>query len=124
LAVNKLKASAAITFVTGKASRRGLGFGIPSALFDAHVLELAGLEDLAAFLTFDELGVFIAADDLHTGMLAGLLLLCAGRRRRRLCGHKSGRQSSRAMRGTNFTRISRYFRPPLLVVKWLMLKER
>ena len=42
------------------------------ALFDVHVFEFAGLEDLAAFQALDEFGVFIAAHDLHTRVLARL----------------------------------------------------
>ncbi len=40
---------------------------------DVHVLEFAGLEDLAAFLALDEFRVFIAAHDLHAEVLAGSL---------------------------------------------------
>ena len=42
-------------------------------LFDVHVFEFAGLEDLAALLALDELGIFVAADDLHARMFARLL---------------------------------------------------
>src|SRR5712671_2075555 len=38
-------------------------------LFQRHVLELAGLEDFPAFLALHVLGVFVAGDDLHPGML-------------------------------------------------------
>jgi hypothetical protein len=38
--------------------------------FDRHVLELAGLEDVAAFLAFHVFGIFVAGNDLHPGMLA------------------------------------------------------
>jgi hypothetical protein len=41
-------------------------------LFNAHVFQFAGLEDLAALQAFHKLGVFIAAYDLHTRVLAGL----------------------------------------------------
>lgn len=37
---------------------------------DAHVLEFTSFENFAAFKTFDELGIFVAADDLHARMLA------------------------------------------------------
>jgi hypothetical protein len=57
----------------------GSGFFLDS-LFDVHVLELAGFEDLAAIFALDEFGVFVAANDLHAKMLAGLWF--AGVRRR------------------------------------------
>jgi len=38
--------------------------------FDAHVLEFACFENFAALKAFDELGIFVAADDLHARMLA------------------------------------------------------
>jgi hypothetical protein len=41
-------------------------------LFDVHVFELAGFEDLAAILALDELSIFIAAHNLHAKMLARL----------------------------------------------------
>jgi len=50
-----------------------LGFAL-SPLFDAHVLEFAGLENLTAFQALHELCVFIAAHDLHARMLAGWLV--------------------------------------------------
>jgi hypothetical protein len=59
-------------------------------LFDVHVLELARLEDFAAFLAFDEFGIFVAADNLYAEVLAGLRLACVLRGRGRLGGHKSG----------------------------------
>jgi hypothetical protein len=59
---------------------RGFSFG---ALLDAHVLEFAGLEDLAALEAFDEFSVFLAAHDLHAWMLARLLV-CVLRMRQRL----------------------------------------
>jgi len=42
------------------------------ALFDAHILELARLEDFTAFEALYKLGLFVAADDLHAWMLARL----------------------------------------------------
>jgi hypothetical protein len=60
------------TRVRARRALRFLDFAF-SAFFDAHVLEFAGLEDFAAFETFHELGVFIAAHDLHPRMLARLL---------------------------------------------------
>jgi hypothetical protein len=49
-----------------------------SALFDAHVLKFAGLENVAAFQAFDELGVILAAHNLHARVLAGLLVGSVG----------------------------------------------
>ncbi len=57
----------------------GPGFGLRflsfafGAFLDAHILEFAGLENLTALKTFDELRVFIAAHDLHARVLARLL---------------------------------------------------
>src|SRR4029078_6622678 len=60
-------------------------------VFDDHVLELAGFEDLTAFLAFDELGVFLAGDNLHTRMLARChVASLLGGGRRRGWSHKSG----------------------------------
>jgi len=52
----------------------GLQLAALSALFDAHVLKFAGLENVAAFQAFDELGVIFAAHNLHARVLAGLLV--------------------------------------------------
>jgi hypothetical protein len=52
-----------------------------NALFDVHVFELAGLEDLAAVFALYELGVFVAAHDLHTRMLTRLRFSGVLRRR-------------------------------------------
>lgn len=48
-------------------------FAAADALFGVHVLEFAGFEDFSAVFAFHEFGIFIAADNLHTEMLAGLL---------------------------------------------------
>ncbi len=53
--------------------RRDSDFVFLRVLFDVHVFELAGLEDLAALFAFDEFAVFVAAHDLHARVLAGLL---------------------------------------------------
>jgi len=53
---------------------KGSGFLIEFGFFDAHVFEFTGFEHLTAFETFDEFGVFLAGDDLHTGVLT----LCHG----------------------------------------------
>src|SRR5579859_757736 len=41
-------------------------------LFDRHVAEFAGFEDLAALQALDELSIFLAGDDLHAWMGAWL----------------------------------------------------
>jgi len=38
--------------------------------FDRHILQFAGLEDVATFLAFDIFRVFVARDDLHSWVLA------------------------------------------------------
>jgi hypothetical protein len=43
-------------------------------LFDAHVLQFAGLEDFATFQTLYKLGVFVAAYNLHARVLARFTL--------------------------------------------------
>src|SRR5215469_471467 len=48
-----------------------LGF-LQLGLFDIHVFELTRFEDLAAFDTLDEFGVFFAGYDRDAGMLACL----------------------------------------------------
>ncbi|MFZ0417876.1 MAG: hypothetical protein WAM04_07210 [Candidatus Sulfotelmatobacter sp.] len=56
----------------------GLGLGFLGfafdALFDTHIPQFAGFEDFAALKAFHELGIFVAADDLHTWVLARLLI--------------------------------------------------
>jgi hypothetical protein len=57
-----------------------LSFAI-HALFDAHVLQFAGLEDLAALQALHELGIFVAAHNLHARMFARLVgILRLGKR--------------------------------------------
>jgi hypothetical protein len=71
---------------------RGLDFAVLGALFDIHVLELAGLEDLAALFALDELGVFVAAHNLYTQVFERLLrayVLRRGQLRRHICGMSS-----------------------------------
>jgi hypothetical protein len=46
------------------------GFVRQFRVFDVHVLEFAGFEDLAAFLAFDEFGVFFTRHDLNARVLA------------------------------------------------------
>src|ERR1700722_2680628 len=50
---------------------RFLGFALGTFL-DAHVLEFAGFEDFAALEAFYELGVLVAAHDLHAWVFARL----------------------------------------------------
>ena len=45
------------------------GFVAEVGLFDVHVLEFTGLENLSAFEAFDKLTVLFAGHDLHTRML-------------------------------------------------------
>jgi hypothetical protein len=73
------------------AATKDSDFAFLGALFDIHVFEFAGLEDLAAFFAFDELRFFIPADDLHAGVLARLLRITALGRSGRLWSHKYGR---------------------------------
>jgi hypothetical protein len=84
-----------VTFVTGFPFREFeellsiSGFAFLNVLFDVHVAELAGFKHISALDALDEFGVFIAADDLHARVFAGL----PGNRiwlRRRLQGHESG----------------------------------
>jgi hypothetical protein len=67
-----------------KRIRRLSGIGTGRILFDAHVPELTGLKDCAAFFALDELFVIVAAYDLHTWMFARLLIRWGLRKRRRL----------------------------------------
>jgi hypothetical protein len=71
------------------------------SFLDAHVLELAVVEDFAAFQAFHEFSVFVAAHNLHAWMLARWFLVYALRRSRRLGGHKSGRVLNIRDGGTN-----------------------
>jgi hypothetical protein len=48
---------------------KGSGFVGQFGLFDGHVFEFAGFEDVAAFETLNEFGVFFAGHDLHTRVL-------------------------------------------------------
>jgi hypothetical protein len=56
--------------------------GFLGALFEIHVFEFAGLEDLAALFTLDELRILVSADDLHAWVLARLLHITVLRRGR------------------------------------------
>jgi len=55
---------------------------------DVHVLELAGLEDLATLYTLDKFGVFIATDNLYAQMFAGRFHTRILWRNRRLGTHR------------------------------------
>lgn len=52
-----------------KSSRRSEFVPVQLGLFDVHVLEFAGVEDLATFETFDEFTFLIAGDDSNARML-------------------------------------------------------
>ena len=56
-----------------RARKLGSGF-VGGRLFflDRHVLQFAGLEDVAAFAALQVFGLFVAGDDLHLRMLAPL----------------------------------------------------
>jgi hypothetical protein len=41
-----------------------LGFVVGIPLLDGHVLELTGFEDFSAIKAFDELGIFVAGNNL------------------------------------------------------------
>jgi hypothetical protein len=47
-----------------RAKLAGLGFFVGFPLFDVHVLEFTGFKDLTAFEAFDELGIFVAGNNL------------------------------------------------------------
>lgn len=51
------------------AAGTGLEFVRELGFFDRHVLELARLENLAAFEAFHKFGVFFTSNNLDTGML-------------------------------------------------------
>jgi hypothetical protein len=60
-------------------------------VFDDHVLEFAGFEDLTTFLAFNEFRVFFASDNLHTRVLARRhVASLLGEWGRRGWSHKSG----------------------------------
>src|SRR5215472_13601490 len=63
------------------------GILILNPIFNVHVLELAGFEDLPAFLAFHKFRFLVAAHDLHTRVLARLLGVYVRRRGGRLGGH-------------------------------------
>ena len=48
-------------------------FATWGALFDAHILEFAGLEDFAALHALDKFRFLVAAHDLHARVFAGWL---------------------------------------------------
>jgi hypothetical protein len=45
------------------------GFIVQLGVFDNHVLELTGFEDVDTLEAFDEFGVFLAGHNLHTRVL-------------------------------------------------------
>jgi hypothetical protein len=62
--------------------RSGLIFQL--SFLDIHVFEFTGFEDVPALQALDKLGIFIAGNDLYTGVLtlAHLTSLLRGMRRR------------------------------------------
>lgn len=55
-----------------RARLRGGAVDLELFLFlNGHILVFSGIEDLATVLTFDELGIFLAGNDLDDGMFAG-----------------------------------------------------
>jgi hypothetical protein len=60
--------------------RSDLGF--LSSLFDVHVFEFTGFEDLPALFTLDEFRIFVPAHNLHARVLAGLFHITAWKRGR------------------------------------------
>jgi hypothetical protein len=79
MASTRVKAGSGVTFVTlrgGLAEKRAIktrarsGFVRQFGVLYGHVLEFARLKDFAAFLAFDELGIFFARHDLHPWVLA------------------------------------------------------
>jgi hypothetical protein len=66
------------------------GIGAGRGVFDGHIFEFAGFEDLSAFDALDEFTVFFASDDLHARVLAGshIAVLLVGWRRDWI--HKTG----------------------------------
>jgi hypothetical protein len=47
----------------------GSGFIAEIGVFDGHILEFAGLKDVSAFHTLDELTVLFASHNLHAWVL-------------------------------------------------------
>ena len=59
------------------------GIGGGRSVFDGHIFEFAGFENLSAFNALDEFVVFFASDDLHARMFTSghiALLLVAWQR--------------------------------------------
>jgi hypothetical protein len=97
-------------------------------LFDVHVFEFAGFEDLAAILALDELGIFIAAHNLNAKMFARLLRLEAWRSGGRLGRHNPALLLT-TLQGSNFWVISGHCKAAQEVVKsfackrlWILLR--
>ena len=77
---------------------------------DGHVLEFAGLEDIAAFLALDVLGIFVAGNDLYARVLAQITAYLILRGLRRLARrHKLRGHSSFDKLGRVFVGNWRYF---------------
>jgi hypothetical protein len=57
----------------GRRRPERLSFFRPDIFFNGHVFELTGFKNIATFLAFNELSVFIASDDTHAWMPADFL---------------------------------------------------
>ena len=94
------------------------GFVRQFGLFDGHIFEFAGFEDLSAFEALNEFGVFFAGHDLHTRVLAFWhVTSLLGELGRRDWIHKSGLFSSPSGPERILPEFVRYCRTADLVVK-------
>jgi hypothetical protein len=84
---------------------RRLNFALRGSFFDVYVLKFAGLKDFSALQAFHKFRVFVTADNLHAGVLAGLPLNYGLRRGGRLWGHNPERPPE-LWRWDGFRRIS------------------
>jgi hypothetical protein len=81
------------------------GFVRQIGLFDGHVFEFAGFEDVAALQALNEFGVFFAGHDLHTRVLAFWhVTSLLGKLGLRDWIHKSGAVSQSERAGDEFCR--------------------
>jgi hypothetical protein len=74
-------------------------FSALGLIFHSHIVEFAGFKDFAAFQALDELGLFVAAHQLHARMLARSLVGSRERFRRLGWTHKSGRTARSPKKG-------------------------
>lgn len=67
------------------------GLIVQLGLFDVHVFEFTGLEDVPTLQAFDEFRIFMAGDDLYARVLTLIhLTSLLGGLRRRDWSHKTG----------------------------------